>query len=58
MNILDSLKEMLDFLNQDITELSEYMEDINEENDTGDIENAKYLISDVLYKYLRILNKI
>jgi len=49
---------MLDFLNQDITELSEYMEDINEENDTGDIENAKYLISDVLYKYLRILNKI
>ena len=58
MNILDSLKDMLDFLNQDITELSEYMEDINEENDTGDIENAKYLISDVLYKYLRILNKI
>jgi hypothetical protein len=58
MNRLDSLKEMLDFLNQDITELSEYMEDINEENDTGDIENAKYLISDVLYKYLRILNKI
>ena len=55
MNRLDSLKEMLDFLNQDITELSEY---INEENDTGDIENAKYLISDVLYKYLRILNKI
>ena len=49
MNRLDSLKEMLDFLNQDITELSEYMEDINEENDTGDIENAKYL---------RILNKI
>lgn len=49
---------MLDFLNQDIMELSEYMEDINEENDTGDIENAKYLISDVLYKYLRILNKI
>ena len=30
MNRLDSLKEMLDFLNQDITELSEYMEDINE----------------------------
>ena len=58
MNRLDSLKEMLDFLNQDIMELSEYMEDINEENDTGDIENAKYLISDVLYKYLRILNKI
>ena len=58
MNRLESLKEMLDFLNQDITELSEYMEDINEENDTGDIENAKYLISDVLYKYLRILNKI
>ena len=58
MNRLDSLKEMLDFLNQDITELSEYMEDINEKNDTGDIENAKYLISDVLYKYLRILNKI
>ena len=58
MNRLDSLKEMLDFLNQDIAELSEYMEDINEENDTGDIENAKYLISDVLYKYLRILNKI
>lgn len=58
MNRLDSLKEMLDFLNQDITELSEYMEDINEENDTGDIENAKYLIADVLYKYLRILNKI
>ena len=58
MNRLDSLKEMLDFLNQDITELSEYMEDINEENDTGDIENAKYLISNVLYKYLRILNKI
>ena len=58
MNRQDSLKEMLDFLNQDITELSEYMEDINEENDTGDIENAKYLISDVLYKYLRILNKI
>ena len=58
MNRLDSLKEMLDFLNQDITELSEYMEDINEENDTGDIENAKYLISDVLYKYLRIFNKI
>ena len=58
MNRLDSLKEMLEFLNQDITELSEYMEDINEENDTGDIENAKYLISDVLYKYLRILNKI
>ena len=58
MNRLDSLKGMLDFLNQDITELSEYMEDINEENDTGDIENAKYLISDVLYKYLRILNKI
>ena len=58
MNRLDSLKEMLDFLNQDITELSEYMEDINEENDTGDIENAKYLISDVIYKYLRILNKI
>ena len=58
MNRLDSLKEMLDFLNQDITELSEYMEDINEENDTGDIENVKYLISDVLYKYLRILNKI
>ena len=58
MNRLDSLKEMLDFLNQDITELSEYMEDINEENDIGDIENAKYLISDVLYKYLRILNKI
>ena len=58
MNRLDSLKEMLDFLNQDITELSEYMEDINEENDTGDIENAKYLVSDVLYKYLRILNKI
>jgi hypothetical protein len=58
MNRLDSLKEMLDFLNQDITELSEYMEDINEENDTDDIENAKYLISDVLYKYLRILNKI
>lgn len=54
----ECLCEMLESLTEDVTELQQYVEELDTEYDTDDIENTKYLISDVLYNYLRILNKI
>lgn len=54
----ECLSEMLENLTKEIQELQEYIDDLDNEYDTGDIEKAKYSISDCLYTYLRILNKI
>ena len=54
----ECLSSMLEDIEKEIKDLSEYVEYLDNEYDTDDIENTKYKISDVLYKYLRILNKI
>lgn len=54
----ECLSLMLNDIEKEIKDLCEYVEDLDNEYDTDDIENTKYKISDVLYKYLRILNKI
>lgn len=52
------LMDVLEDLQKDVKEQLDYVKDLDNEYDTDDIENTKYKISDVLYKYLRILNKI